>query len=185
MTRASAPLPSDLLARLLQPYRADCRYIHDAVCARPQQRCSPHTDDPATWIEIASNCSIPASCYIDDTGHFNAVELNITYNQMLYAGLAAVADGDLLPELAWDRAAFFRHQLPDVLIVDYHARFPQPLDPRRFTGRFWIHEVLPKPHKRMLLLRTGCAVRSADGGAADADVLIALVRLDADGRRGR
>ncbi len=178
MNRVATPLAPALLARVLEPYRANCRYVVDAVCEHADDRRAPRPDDPMSWIAIDSRCSIPASCYIDDTGHFNAVELNIAYNQMLYAGLAAVADHRLIAELRhWDREAFFRHQLPDVLILDYHARFPRPLEPRAFHGRFEIREVIGKPHKQMVLLRTHCAVHCASGGHAEAEVLIALVRV--------
>ncbi|MGW6540873.1 FcoT family thioesterase [Streptomyces sp. NPDC055051] len=34
--------------------------------------------------------TIPEPCYIDDTGHFNAVEFNICYNQLAYYTLAAM-----------------------------------------------------------------------------------------------
>jgi hypothetical protein len=176
--RTASPLGEALLARVLAPYRATCRYVLDAVCEHPLERRAPQPDDPSSWIAIDSNCHIPASCYIDDTGHFNAVELNISYNQMLYAGLAAVAERGLIAELRhWDLEAFFRHQLPDVLIIDYHARFPRPLDPRAFRGRFEIREVIDKPHKNMVLLRTVCHVRSEPDGHAEASVVIALVHV--------
>lgn len=176
MNRIRAPMAAPLLERVLRPYRTISRYVLDADCEHPADRRRPQPDQPDSWIAIESRCSIPGSCYIDDTGHFNAVELNIAYNQMLYAGLAAVAELRLLPDLlAWDLEAFFRHQLPDVLILDYHARFPRPLDPRAFRGRFEIREVLPKPHKQMVLLRTHCRVECERGGHAEADVVIALV----------
>jgi hypothetical protein len=177
VTRTANALEPALLERVLHPYRPIARYVLDAAASFPQPPCSPQPDDPSTWIAIECNCAISASCYIDDTGHFNAVELNIAYNQMLYAGLAAICERRLLRELPWDLEAFWRHQLPDVLIVDYHAHFPRPVDPRAFRGRFEVREVLPKPHRRMLLLRTACEVRSDDGGHASTEVLIALVRL--------
>lgn len=178
MKRTRQALPRELLARVLRPYRSIAQYVLDAECEHPDDGRQPHPDDPDSWIAIESNCSIQASCYIDDTGHFNAVELNIAYNQMLYAGLAAVAEYRLLDALRhWDREAFFRHQLPDVLIVDYHARFPRPLTPRAFRGRFEIREVLQKPHKQMVLLRTECQVDCEHGGQAFASVLIALVHV--------
>ena len=178
MTRTSVEIPPALLARVLQPYRKNCHYVLDATLAHPKERRAPQPDAPESWIVVEGRCSIPASCYIDDTGHFNAVEMNITYNQLLYVGLAGVAAHGLVGELRhWDLEAFFRHQLPDVLIVDYHARFPRPLQPRAFTGRFEIREVMPKPHKQMVLLRTACTMRSEPDGHAFADVMIALVHV--------
>lgn len=177
MTIRSADYDGGLLARVLRPYRAISRYVVAAELHHPAARRAPDPDDPSSWIAVAARCAVAESCYIDDTGHFNAVELNITYNQMLYAGLAAVARHGLLEAVPWDLEQFFAHQLPDVLIVEYHARFVRPLDPRAFRCRFEIREVLPKPHKQMALLRTACAARSAGEGAADAEVLVALLHV--------
>jgi len=177
-TRTTWTFEPRLLERVLQPYRSNCRYVLGATLEHPGDRRPPRPDDPQSWVAVHGPCAIPASCYIDDTGHFNAVELNITYNQLLYAGLAGIVRHRLLAELQpWDLDVFWRKQLPDVLIVEYHARFKRPLDPRRFSGRFEVREVLPKPHKRMVLLRTSCEARSDDGGHAAADVVIALVRM--------
>ena len=177
-TRTTWTFEPALLERVLQPYRSNCRYVLGASLEHPGDRRPPRPDDPQSWVAVHGPCAIPASCYIDDTGHFNAVELNISYNQMLYAGLAAVAERGLIAELRhWDLEAFFRHQLPDVLIIDYHARFPRPLDPRAFRGRFEIREVIDKPHKNMVLLRTVCHVRSEPDGHAEASVVIALVHV--------
>ncbi|MEO1375818.1 MAG: FcoT family thioesterase, partial [Cyanobacteria bacterium J06635_10] len=40
--------------------------------------------------------SIPESCYIDDTGHFNSVEFNICYNQLFYIIIAYLIKNQLL-----------------------------------------------------------------------------------------
>jgi hypothetical protein len=177
VSRVSTAIPRELLERVLQPYRSNCHYVLEAMLTHPEERRAPQPDAPETWIVVDGRCAIPGSCYIDDTGHFNAVEMNITYNQLLYLGLAGVAAHGLIAELGWDLPAFLRHQLPDVLIVDYHARFPRPLHPRAFTGRFEIREVVPKAHKHMVLLRTACTMRSEPDGHAFADVMIALVRV--------
>src|SRR5262245_12560670 len=176
--RHSERIAAPLLARVLRPYRENARYVQAARLSHAADKRQPRPDDPGSWVTVDGDCSIPASCYIDDTGHFNAVELNITYNQLLYLGLAGMAQHGLVGELRhWDLEAFFRHQLPDVLIVEYHAHFPRPLTPRSFRGRFEIREVLPKPHKQMVLLRTACAVQCDHGGRADVEVVIALVRV--------
>ncbi|MEC7584150.1 MAG: FcoT family thioesterase [Planctomycetota bacterium] len=170
---AAEPVTAELLAEVLRPYRDDCRYVRTAnVEHRPQL---PPTSVAAPSVALTADCSIPASCYIDDTGHFNAVELNITYNQLLYTALAVAARDQRLPDLSWDLPAFFEHQLPDVLILDYQATFSRPLDPRAFSARFEIRRSIPKPHKRMLLIETHCAAWCASGGRASANVVVALL----------
>ena len=148
----ATPITAALLQRVLKPYRDNCHYVQTATLQASGEPGGPRREAPDSWITIDGTCSIPVSCYIDDTGHFNAVELNITYNQLLYTALAAAARDRLIPELPWDLGAFFRHQLPDVLILDYQAKFPRPLDARAFRARFQIREVIPKPLKSMLLL---------------------------------
>ncbi|MEC7584253.1 MAG: FcoT family thioesterase [Planctomycetota bacterium] len=167
------PVPTQLLAQVLQPYRPDCRYVRSAQIQPPTGLTA--ASGRAPMVALAAACRIPASCYIDDTGHFNAVELNITYNQLLYTALAVAARDQRLPHLSWDLAAFFEHQLPDVLILDYHAKFARPLDPRAFSARFEIHNAIPKPHKGMLLIETRCRAWCATGGDASADVVVALI----------
>lgn len=179
--RVQGAVPAPLLQRVLQPYRKNVHYVLDASFAHPAERCAPRPDDPSTWVEVDGRCSISGSCYIDDTGHFNAVELNITYNQLLYTGLAAIAAHDLLADLPWNLDDFFVHQLPDVLIIDYHARFRRPLTARAFSATFAVTEVIRKPHKDMVLLRTTCQARCDHEGDASADVMIALVHVNARG----
>ena len=180
-TTAPQPVARDLLDRVLQPYRENCRYVQDATLRLPATRpIAPADADSHVLVE--GRCHIPSSCYIDDTGHFNAVELNITYNQLLYTGLAVTCANGLIEELPWDVEDFFVHQLPDVLILDYHARFRRPLDARAFRATFAIREVMPKPNKDMVLIRTFCAASCASGGDAEAEVVVALVNARGEGR---
>lgn len=170
------PLTEELRQRVLQPYKPDCRYVLGAVLSAAGNGASPRAADAATWIRIDAMCSIGDPCYIEPTGHINAVEFNITYNQMLYLGLAESVRRRLVPELAhWTMADFYRAQLPDVLIGDYHARFRRPMRAGRFRGWFSIIDVQPRPHRQLLLLRTRSGCSTDAGGECDAEVTIALV----------
>ena len=169
---------SALLERLLAPYKSHCRYIRDLTLQYPSNRRPPHPDDRASWITIEGRCGISGSCYINDTGHLNAVEFNISYNQLLYAGLTASVQHSLIAELQhWSLEDWWSRQLPDVLIIDYHARFRRPMCPRAFHGRFEIRQVVPKRHKHLVLLHTACQMGDDNGGSSDADVVIALVHV--------
>lgn len=63
-----------LLAQVLNPYKAHCKYLKSAQVTKE--------GDPHDGGRVIGRCefSIPQSCYIDDTGHFNSVEFNICYN---------------------------------------------------------------------------------------------------------
>ncbi|MBL8756425.1 MAG: hypothetical protein JNK15_24235 [Planctomycetes bacterium] len=170
------PLGDALHARVLAPYKPDCRYVTRTVLTQSGNGHSPRTGDPTSWVRFANECFIGDPCYIAPTGHFNAVEFNITYNQMLYLGLAEAVRRRLVPELAhWTLDDFFRAQLPDVLIGEYHARFARPMRAGPFQGYFSIVEVRPRPQRRMLLLNTHAVCTTAAGGECEARVTIALV----------
>ena len=178
-TTRTPPLDAAILERLLRSYKPMCRYVLEAKLEHPADQRPPHPDDPSSWIGAQGRCGIPSSCYCDDPGgHFTAVEFNITYNQLCYACLAGAVQHELIAELRhWSMEEWWRRHLPDVLIVDYHARFHQPMLAQAFSGRVEIRQVLPKPHKRLVLLQTVCQMQDDSGGHADADVLLALVRM--------
>lgn len=171
------PISDSFLQQVLAPYRANARYIADATWHHPAELSVPVQDDPSSWIRVEGRGSIASSCYADDSGHFNAVELNIVYNQMMYLGLASCAAAGLTHVVPWGAEAFFRHQLTDVLIRDYHARFERPINPRDFSVRLEIRSARVRPERQMLWMHTACAVSCAMEGAATAEVTVALVRV--------
>ena len=78
----------DLLPRVLTPYKDHCRYLLTAEVSAL----------PGGLSRVRSTFAIAESCYIDDTGHLNAVEVNIAYNQMMYYLVAkSVKEGLLAP----------------------------------------------------------------------------------------
>ncbi|AOY79796.2 hypothetical protein BJP36_07510 [Moorena producens JHB] len=73
---------------------------------------------------VRGEFSISESCYIDDTGHFNAVEFNICYNQLFYVALAQACSKHLLSslkELTLDN--FYRKQLSNIYITRLESFF--------------------------------------------------------------
>ncbi len=170
------PMDDALRLRVLAPYKPIARYVHRAVLSHRGNGGTPRAADPATWIRLDAECGFAASCYIESTGHLNAVECNITYNQMLYLGLAETVRQRLLPELRhWSLDDFFRAQLPDVLIADYHARFRRPMKAHRYGGWMAFVDVQARPSRKLLLLQTRAGFHDPDGGECSVDVTIALV----------
>jgi hypothetical protein len=171
-----AALDDDLRQRVLLPYKENCRYVHRATVARPATMTAIAADSPATWLRLEAECGVPASCYIEDTGHFNAVEFNIVYNQMLYLGIAEAVRHRLWPDLQHKTLDdFFRHQLPDVLIVEYLAHFRRPMQSRRFQGWITFCGLQAKTTRDLVLLQTKAGCTSPEGGLAESDVTVALV----------
>lgn len=74
----TVPIAEELLARVLEPYSCKgCRYLIDAQYSA--------TEDS---VLAYGNFTIGESAYIRSTGHFNAVELILCFNQLAYSAFA-------------------------------------------------------------------------------------------------
>ena len=171
---AKQHLSEGTLKRVLAPYLPDCRYVKSALLV-PNNGQRPKHDAPATWLRLEAECAIESSCYIESTGHFNAVELNITYNQLLYLCLAESLRLGLLPQPAWSFDDFFRHQLPNVLIGDYRSRFRRPMQSRYYTAWLEITAAQARDQRNLMRLKTRCGCTDSDRDACEAEVTIALL----------
>jgi FcoT-like thioesterase domain len=164
-----------LMARVLRPYKPNCRYLLKADVTR----CPDEPERVVARCEL----SIPESCYIDDTGHFNSVEFNICYNQMVYYAIAKTVQNGLLPSLAgWTLEDFWRKQLPDILITRFESCFRKPVQPRRFHGEVTLSRArYGGGATPMLLLRTTCRFWDDDGGHCDGNIVLALLNVPRPG----
>jgi hypothetical protein len=163
-------LPDDaaLRERVLAPYREHCRYLRSVeVC--------PGADSVSATGEFA----VGESYYIDSTGHFNAVEYNICYNQAAYYLLAQVARHRLLPVFEnWTLDDFWQRQLADVLIVEYSVTFSRQIDPAGFSGeltfgRSWSQPATPVSPP-LVAIETKCEFWDATGGRCQGRALLAV-----------
>lgn len=160
----------ELLARVLAPYKDHCNYLLTAEVSKTAGGLS----------RVRASFAIPESCYIDDTGHLNSVEVNIAYNQMMYYLVAKSVKERLLSGFAsWTLDDFWRHQLPDILIARFASRFQRPVNPRDFSGEMEFRSVdLRSPGGRPLLMAT-TAYRywDTEGGRCDGDATLAFVNI--------
>lgn len=158
---------------VLACYKPDCRYLKSALVERPPVPARPG-DDPDPVISLLCEFEIPHSCYIDDTGHFNAVEWNICINQMYYMGAAVGAVYGLSPALAdMTLDEFLRRQLPDSLIHELHSRFKTGIDASHFHGRIAFPSIVKR--QDFIVLKTSCAYWDDAGGYADGMVNYVIV----------
>jgi|GEM_PF-6999318 len=130
MTASLAPVEAGydndaaLMARVLRCYRVHCRYLTSMTVTVT-----------GGVIRGRGELGICQSCYIDDTGHLNAVEANIAYNQMLYYVIAKAVKERLGPIFStWTMEDYWRRQLPDILITRLTSTFGNPVNPRQFYG---------------------------------------------------
>ncbi len=164
----------DLLASILAPYRPECRYLRSAVVDVPHVQPDDFTLDPVALARASGEFSIPESCYIDATGHFNSVEFNICYNQLVYVLMAQCVVSKLVPSLSdMTIDEYRRRQLPDVLIHEFSSVFKRQLSPDRFVGEVRIDHVSSRG--RFIFLRTSCRFRDDAGGLAQGEVTLAIV----------
>jgi FcoT-like thioesterase domain len=162
-----------LLARVMRVYLPHCRYLTGAVL-----EATPEPGGPARPT-VTGRFAIGDSCYIDDTGHFNAVEFNICYNQMAYYLIAKAVKEGLLPVFAgWQLEDFFRLQLPNILITDFHSTFKRQMRGERFSGSVTITEVLKLERSErwdeLVVLRTVCRFWDETGGSCRGEVKLAI-----------
>ncbi|QDU65452.1 FcoT family thioesterase [Engelhardtia mirabilis] len=165
----SIGVTDELLARVLTPYRDNCRYLKSAVVELPGHA---RAGDPQAVIY--GRLAIGESCYIQDTGHFNSVEFNLCYNQLVYALMAQVVVGGLLPAFeSWTLDEYLARQLPDVLIHDFSSKFHRPMATGDFEGTVEIVDAVQR--SRFLLVHTRCSFRDDAGGHSHGDVSLAIV----------
>ncbi|SET88115.1 FcoT family thioesterase [Stigmatella erecta] len=160
-----------LLQQVLLPYKPHCRYLlrahleHEGVLP-------PETRSRAVRAAAVGTFSIPESCYIADTGHFNAVEFNICYNQLAYYLLATCASRQLEPLASWSIEEYRRRQLSDFLIVQFSSSFRRQMKSAHFTGRVEISKVMSRG--KSMFLKTYCRFEDGHGGMSEGEPLIAI-----------
>ncbi|MFE2943143.1 FcoT family thioesterase [Streptomyces sp. NPDC059255] len=160
----------DLLARVLAPYKAHCKYVRTAAV-------TSRSGTASAQCEFA----IPESCYIDDTGHLNSVEVNICYNQMMYYLAAkSVKEGLLTGFETWTLEDFWKRQLPDILIARFSSNFRRPVNPRSFSGEMEFLSVsrhTADGSSPFLFAETSFRYRDAGGGRCDGRATLAFVNI--------
>lgn len=159
----------ELLSLVLRPYRVHCQYLKTAVLEVAQSQ----------MPTVSADLEIGESCYIDDTGHFNAVEFNICYNQLAYYLIAKSVQEGLLPALrGWTLDDFWRAQLPDILITDFSSRFKRKMRGKRFFGSVSLADVVSLDKsawwKPLIVLHTSCRFWDELGGLSVGKVTIAI-----------
>lgn len=161
------PNDPELLDRVLRCYKPHCRYLRSMTCLAVAGL-------PRGLGELA----IEESCYIDDTGHLNAVEVNIAYNQLLYHTIANAVAHRIGPVFStWTMERYWARQLPDILIARMETSFLKPINPRSFSGEFRIDRALERRVRDapLISLDTSFSFWDESGGKARGQARIAIV----------
>ena len=166
---ATAPIAEELLARVLEPYSyKGCRYLLDAEYRA--------TEDS---MLAYGTFSIAESAYIRSTGHFNAVELVLCFNQLAYSAFApAGIDEEIAAFRGWTIADYLNNQLPNMLIRSTASRFKKPINAAKFSARLRC-ENLEVVQRTWRYLKVPCAIEfwDDDGGAASGELELAVLNI--------
>lgn len=161
----------ELLKQVLAVYRPACRYLKSTnVIADGEPRDGGH-------VAVRGAFEIPESFYIMDTGHFNAVEFNLCFNQMIYFIMAkAVKERIMRPLGLWRMSDYWARQLPDMFIVDFHSSFRRAMRGRRFRGELDVWRITERDggNGPLVLLDTTCRYWEDDGGRCQGEVKLVL-----------
>jgi hypothetical protein len=146
-------LPIDIspsfIGEVLCPYRNRSRYLKEAAITRFRDKASEGPAAATGLITAEGRFEIAESCYIDDTGHFNAVEFNICFNQLAYVMFGACVERGLMQRLRCERVQvptfveFKQQQLPNMVIVKIESRYYRQLDSRNFRGTLVLDRISP------------------------------------------
>ena len=128
------------MADTLKPYRSNAKYLKSAQIT--QVRGSESHAKRVPLLTATGRFSIPESCYIDDTGHFNAVEFNICYNQLAYVMFGKCFDTGIVQKLRFlTLGEYRRHQLQSCFMVSLESRFLKQLKSDDFGGELTLNKL--------------------------------------------
>lgn len=176
MTRTITCATGDaLFDRVMEPYRAKkAIYLRTLEVVVPEEG----SDEPVIG---RGTFRIDESSYIDDTGHFNAAEFIMSYNQLMYATIAAVIDEDASPLFAgWSIGDYWERQLPDVLIQEFWSRYSRPINARDYRAEFVLGtRDTSRAERGIIKFDTSVEFTDDTGGRARGTVLLALTNTPA------
>lgn len=160
----------EFIQQVLIPYNDDCKYL---------KTLDIHVDDSeegTTTYTAKANFGIDRSCYIDDTGHFNAVEYNISFNQLAYAFIGYGIQNDLLPELAvYKGDIFYEIQLSHFLLAKISSSYKKEIYAKDFQGEMRIRTLSNR--SSVFFVSLDCDFKDDKGGSSKGNGLLALLEL--------
>ncbi len=162
------PVDPVFLQSVLVPYRDCCKYLQQAAV-----EIGPTSDKPRSLVAAIGEFGITESWYIADTGHFNAIEFNLCYNQLAYVLLGQCITAQLFEPLNhWTAAQFSQYQLSNFLIARFSSAFRRPMGARQFYGRVAV--VAASRRRNLVMLKTEAEFWT-DSGRSEGEVTLAIL----------
>lgn len=179
-------LPIDIdptfMAQILKPYKEHTTYLKSASIIH-YGKTEDNNAENQNLVVAKGEFSIPESCYIDDTGHFNSVEFNICYNQLAYVMFAyCIKEGiiqkvypDWIKKVKLPYDLFLKKQLSSMLIVKIEGKFLKPQNAKKFWGEVSLERV--SPGSKASFAYTDVKYYDEEGVKSKGSVLIAFSTL--------
>ena len=176
LARSNSPITTaidaDFLSWVMKPYFDETTYLQSAEISHDMAGTIVGSDFPGN-LSGWGKFTIPQSCYIESTGHFNAVEFVMCFNQLGYLVLAHAFKEQLIPGLEhWSQGNFAARQLPDVLILSIKSEFRKMIDASDFRAA--IHWKEAKFKLRHLFIKWQIEFSDDRGGLARGEVLTCI-----------
>jgi hypothetical protein len=177
--RLPITIAAGFLADILKPYRAHARYLKSAEITHCNTAVPPDGAKDTSLVTGTGRFSIHESCYIDDTGHFNAAEFIICYNQLAYVVFGKCIDEDLIHPFWYEKASipsiaeYKRDQLPRMVIVSVDGvRFFKQMKSDTFRGELNIKKA--SVLGSTWFLQTSITFSDSEGVKAKGSVVLAF-----------
>lgn len=173
----------ELIDRTLACYFPSVRYLSDARVEYTVDGQPIATEIGSCYAIARANFLGKPAWYIRDTGHLNAIEFNICYNQIAFVLLAQCIEVGALAPLCrhLPKEEFLARMLPDIVIHRYSVVFNRPMPTARFRASVGISRVVDKMGK--LFLDTECRIALHDGPwCSRGEVKLAVVNTGASAK---
>lgn len=169
----SIEIDDALLQRILDPYLPHCRFLRRAVIE--YDRDAP--DLESRKILCRGEFEVSGPWYIQDTGHFNAVDFVICFNQIAYTTSAQCLRSGLVPGMVLDlvsESEFDRRKLQETFIAKLATSFREPMKSGRFEGRLALQKIFVR--SKMIGIKVSCEFGREGNAAASGEGTLVMLR---------
>lgn len=177
---AAEPLDTTFVSKVLSCYFEHTTYLKE-VSLLCERNGGHHMHAEKGALSAVGRFEIRDSCYIQNTGHFNAVEFNICFNQLAYVTYAHCFCTDFfdhtMPEWGsrlklFTADTFAVHQLSSMLIVKLSSTFKNAIS-SRFYGKLEIGKM--RSRRGAFFAKNHIIFCDDEGGYSEGDVTLAFV----------
>lgn len=180
------------LDETLDCYLPTVRYLRSARVTHAEKGSGFDSEMGSSLALAQGEFASRAPWYIRDTGHFNAIEFNLCYNQLAFVLVRQSVESELDATLSEfiPKQDFLARMLPALVILRYSVTFERAMQAACFSGLLSLSKVVKKMGR--LFLHTRFWVGPGDGTwCARGEVALAVLRgmpatvdVNGGGRRG-